>query len=463
MVGYEKSYLFGIILGGGKIVNNRLIITFPFRRWGNYMTNPDKAGQISQDLIEFLRPKFRANFSCDFSFEVAENEWKIFIDNYDNIRNDLISYGVNLIGKFVKNVSINGLANQMTNREKKYFIAGLADVAGSVNPQHRRFNDNYQIISIEIPGFNYELIKDICCIFHDLEFPVDQILWNHPNMHSGHNPIYMNWKKGNKIRVLANEFIDQLTFGFRSKTISAEENVRVMVDEGVSNPSLCPEKFQEQFRLKEKSLHLDENSELLPESIINSHYIHMGHICCAIKCPYAPYQLIREKIQSSEIGHYFSYFPVILKGSTNEIQYYINNSILIDEEFTESEYKFIEIKNLYNNSEFLHLTENNTDYSLNRIIQGAIYLIQIKNGILSGSQQRIKGSISEFLDNSSQYNEEIFSLKIPRHKTPLILTLDDHSVLIGPDIRFLYRNLIVFNNETYSLNFRDLSLDDFSP
>ena len=134
MVGYDKSYLFGIILGGGKILNNRLIITFPFRRWGNYRKNPEKAGQISQDLIEFLRPKFRANFNCDFSFELAEKEWKIFIDNYDNIRNDLISYIVNLIGKFVKNVNINCLANQMTKREKKYFIAGLVDVVGSVNP-----------------------------------------------------------------------------------------------------------------------------------------------------------------------------------------------------------------------------------------------------------------------------------------------------------------------------------------
>ena len=78
MVGYEKSYLYGIIIGGGKIVNNRLEIVFPFRRWGNYKKNPKKAGEISRDLIDYLKPRFKANFNLEFSFEIFERSWTIF-------------------------------------------------------------------------------------------------------------------------------------------------------------------------------------------------------------------------------------------------------------------------------------------------------------------------------------------------------------------------------------------------
>lgn len=461
MVGYEKSYLYGIIIGGGKIVNNRLEIVFPFNKWGNYKKNPSKAGEISKDLINYLKPKFKAIFKVEFTFEVSKRSWIIFFNNYVSIIKNLKSYGIDLVGRFKDNVRIINMVNSMNKQEKMHFIAGLADVVGSVNPQHRSFKDNKQIISLEISGFNYDLIKEICCIFHDLEFPVDQILWNHPNMHAGDNPMYEKWNKGNKIRVLASEFIDQLTFGFNSKTESAEENIKSLADEEMILPSLCPNKFEEQFRVKQKAVHLSEMSEKLPVKIRGSHYIHMGHICCALDCPHAPKDVIKREIQSENIGHIFSYFPINLNGPESQVNNYISGSILKDETYIARDYKFITLKNLFENEEYLHLDENETNYSLKKVIKGLIFLIQRKYKILTNSQTRIKGKIPDFLLDSSKYYEEIITIKIPAHKTPIILVLDNNAALVGPYLKHLYRSFTEFDPQSFHLNFRGLSLEDF--
>ncbi len=461
MVGYEKSYLYGIIIGGGKIVNNRLEIVFPFRRWGNYKKNPKKAGEISRDLIDYLKPLFKANFDLEFAFEISERSWTIFFNNFEGIIESLEPYEIELYGRIKDNIRITNLVTSMNKQEKMRFIAGLADVVGSVNPQHRSFKNDKQIISLEISGFNYNLIKDICCVFHDLEFTVDQILWNHPNMHAGDNPIYKTWNKGNKIRVLASEFIDQLTFGFNSKSESAEENIISMADEKIISPSLCPEKFEEQFRTKQKAVHLFEKSEKLPENIRCSHYIHMSHICCALDCTYAPKDLIRRIIQSEDIGHIFSYFPINLNGSESQIHNYINNSLLSDETYIEKEIKFETLKDLFENEEFLHFDENNTNYLLKKVIKGVIFLLQRKYQMLTNSQTRLKGKISEFLANSSKYYEEIITIRIPTHRTPIVFVLDNNAALVGPYLKELYRSFIEFDPQSFHLNYRELTLENF--
>lgn len=462
MVGYEKSYLYGIIIGGGKIVNNRLEIVFPFRRWGNYKKNPKKAGEISRDLINYLKPLFKANFNAEFTFEVSERSWTIFFNNFEGIIESLEPYEIELYGRIKDNIRITNLVTSMNKQEKMHFIAGLADVVGSVNPQHRSFKNDKQVISLEISGFNYNLIKDICCVFHDLEFTVDQILWNHPNMHAGDNPTYKTWNKGNKIRVLASEFIDQLTFGFNSKSESAEENIKSLADEEITSPSLCPEKFEEQFRVKQKAVHLYEKSEKLPKNIRGSHYIHMGHICCALDCPYAPKDVIRRKIQSEDIGHIFSYFPINLNDTESQVNKYINGSILKDETYIEKDYTFITLKGLFENEEYLHFDENNTNYSLKKVIKGLIFLIQRKNNILTNSQTRLKGKIHEFLRDSSKYYEEIITIRIPTHRTPIIFVLDNNAALVGPSLKQLYQSFIEFDPQSFHLNYRELTLENFS-
>ena len=384
-----------------------------------------------------------------------------FFNNYESIIKNLEPYKIDLFGRFKDNVKIINLVNSMNRQEKMHFIAGLADVVGSVNPQHRSFKDIKQIISLEISGFNYNLIKEICCIFHDLEFTVDQILWNHPNMHAGDNPIYKKWNKGNKIRVLTSEFIDQLTFGFNSKTESAEENIKSLADEEIISPSLCPNKFEEQFRVKQKTVHLYEKSEKLPENIRGSHYIHMGHICCALDCPYAPKDIIRRKIQSEDIGHIFSYFPINLNGTESQVNKYINGSILKDETYIEKDYKFITLKGLFENEEYLHFDENNTNYSLKKVIKGLIFLIQRKYKILTNSQTRLKGKIPDFLIDSSKYYEEIITIRIPTHRTPIIFVLDNNAALVGPYLKQLYRSFIEFDPQSFHLNYRELTLENF--
>lgn len=50
----DKAYLLGLIIGGGDFGNAEdvLRIRLPYRKWGSYLDNPQRAGQIARDILQ---------------------------------------------------------------------------------------------------------------------------------------------------------------------------------------------------------------------------------------------------------------------------------------------------------------------------------------------------------------------------------------------------------------------------
>ena len=79
----DKAYLFGLIIGGGIFGNAEdcLRIRLPYKQWGSYETNPQRASEISRDIMGFLSPLFRSVYNLNVSFETpASGIWYVICE-----------------------------------------------------------------------------------------------------------------------------------------------------------------------------------------------------------------------------------------------------------------------------------------------------------------------------------------------------------------------------------------------
>lgn len=84
------------------------------------------------------------------------------------------------------------------------FLSGIFDTRASLTLSHRRFNDDAPVVSVEIAAVRrtFKFVVQLCSWLTDLGSITDQILYNHPNQHSGSDPNYTGWKKGFKLGFL---------------------------------------------------------------------------------------------------------------------------------------------------------------------------------------------------------------------------------------------------------------------
>jgi len=82
MMNTDKAYLLGLIIGGGAFGNAEDVfsVRLPFKKWGSYLENPQRAGQISRDIMSVVSPMFRNTYGLVISFEASENVWTILCD-----------------------------------------------------------------------------------------------------------------------------------------------------------------------------------------------------------------------------------------------------------------------------------------------------------------------------------------------------------------------------------------------
>ena len=61
MLNTDKAYLLGLIIGGGNFgtAEDVFSVRLPFKKWGSYLENPQRAGQISRDIMNVVSPMFR--------------------------------------------------------------------------------------------------------------------------------------------------------------------------------------------------------------------------------------------------------------------------------------------------------------------------------------------------------------------------------------------------------------------
>ncbi|MEM2145993.1 MAG: hypothetical protein QW279_11575 [Candidatus Jordarchaeaceae archaeon] len=289
------AYFLGLLIGGGTITDDKISIEFPYKDWAHedFRISPEWFNDSVNKIIPLIKNLLNSNGTprC-----VTDHTPRYYIDISpipQLLYEVLKEYQIPHFGQLRRKASIKRIIERMDTDCQKKFISGLADVIGSCRSTHRHRTLESTMISFEIIGNNWNLPYELCQTLHNLEVPVDQILWNHPNMHAGKNPDAY-WKKGHKVRVRAGDF-EKIGYGLECKRIGLKKLLELEEEKRgyISKGKLCPNRHYRINRVK--VVHSDEESSELPEKV-RKHFVHYTQICFALGCPHAPKSWLEQEI-----------------------------------------------------------------------------------------------------------------------------------------------------------------------
>lgn len=422
-VNTDQSYLLGLLIGGGVLHGNSLQIVLPYKKWGDLAINPCRAGGIAEDILSRLNPLWMAQYNMNVSYKVG-TDWKILSHSVSKkLKDDLENLGLPREGELRHSANLKKLYSYLsTNEHKKNFITGLVDTIGSMAASHRRFVSDFQIISFEFKGNNFQLVKDVAKILMDINCYPDQILWNHPNQHSGTCRYYKSWKKGFKVRVALDDYMLKGGFVFKSKQLSAQENKKLQKSRANTTEGK-PVKISGRV-----TLHIDENSDWLPIEVRGGHFIHNLHFYDVLDLPTPPNFKLAAYLNN--FHKYFCPFTCLTKGSYDDIK-----NIIITEKYLEKT-KYTEhsasIKNFLDihskdANQLMYGNNNNNGFPITYILQGVAYIIAASTG------DGIKGKrvLGNYINLIDKYNEFSIKIAIPDKGTCLLVHNKKYAALVG--------------------------------
>lgn len=459
MMNTDKAYLLGLIIGGGRFGNAEDVfsIRLPFKKWGSYLENPQRAGQISRDIMNVVSPMFRNIYNLIVSFDASENVWNILCDGDTSLlKADLLSYGISCEGEVRTNADIGMVCTELVDDNlKRRFIAGLADSIGSMAKSQRRFTDENQILSLEIKGQNFKFVCELCRLLHSINCIPDQVNWNHPNIHCTNNPYYSRWNKGFKLRILLDQYAQFGAFAFRTKAESAVENRSLQQQTHTALP--CPE---QRVNVTPSCVHPAENDVLLPEPIRGGHYIHYRHFCAVLGCEHAP----REKIagEFSRLGELVIPFPILCKDSLLQIEDIIaNDALLAERNYADICISVSSLLVQYQSDRnaLLYGRSAENGYPIGKVLQAVAFAIA-DDSELNGN--RTKGPYLDVIDRHLRADSDLSVLiRRPDLLTPLVVVGNGRGALVGAENPKVYEKLVARapDNE-YKLLVRSITEED---
>ncbi len=194
------------------------------------------------------------------------------------------------------------------NDIKNVFMIGLADVTAHIRSSNSAFGLPYNHrVYIEIPA-NWYMVVDIGNLLFDLDIPIQNIDWGHPNMRDPEMIEYRKgkkefWSKEHQIKIFADEF-EKIGFRIKHKAQALKDLAATNRDEWnksihekISNAK--KEERREKLRYKldniavlhhkyywettsrnnPKPPHLMEASDKIPLEIRGKHYDSWKEIC----------------------------------------------------------------------------------------------------------------------------------------------------------------------------------------
>ena len=455
----DKAYLLGLIIGGGVFGNAEDVfrIRLPYKKWGSYIENPQRAGQIAGDILRKVGQMFRAVYNLSVQYEVTRGGiWTILCEgDVTPVREDLEHYGITCEGEIRGSANITELVCDLVDDNlKRRFVAGLADTIGSMAKSQRRFSDEHQILSFEIKGYNFQFVCDLCRLLYSINCIPDQVNWNHPNIHCTSDPYYQQWNKGFKLRILLDQYAQFGAFAFRTKAETLNENRRLQRQTHTAEN--CEER---DFHITPSTVHPAENDDRLPEEIKGGHYIHFRHFCAVLGCEHAPCEKIRNCF--SQLGDIVIPFPILCKDTNQRIEEIINNDTLLANRQYRVEH--ILISHLlsqynYNPDMLVWGTNGNNGYPISEIVQAIAYVIADENELFG---KRPKGYLSIIERHINLEPETTVEVRIPDLLTPLVVLDNGRGALIGARNPEVYRRLITVDpNNQYKLLVRPITEED---
>lgn len=456
----DKAYLLGLIIGGGVFGNAEDVfrICLPYKKWGSYHDNPQRAEDIVCDILQKVSPMFRTIYNLSISYQtLPSGMWEILCDGDSSIvKNELESYGIVPEGEIRRHADIGNIVLDLVDdNAKRRFIAGLADTIGSMARSHRRFTDEHQILSFEIVGYNFKFVCDLCRLLYSVNCIPDQVNWNHPNIHCSHNPYYKDWDKGFKLRILLDQYAQFGAFAFRTKAEASIENRRLQQQAHMA------ERCEEQrMAVTPSVIHPAENDPRLPDEIRGGHYIHFRHFCTVLGCEHAPYDKMRECFDC--IGELITPFPILCKDTLSRIEEIVGaDELLAQREYATKRVRVTSLLEVYkrNRKSLMYGTADNNGYPIAEMLQGVAYIIA-DNDELFGKKPR--GGYIQVIERHCRSNSGLrIEIRKPELLTPLIIVGNGRGALVGAKNPDVYSRLATFAPENeYKVLVRPITEED---
>jgi hypothetical protein len=316
---YETCYLLGLLVGGGELNDGNMVITLPLKDWGE---DPETARRISKEIINGLRPKFKQNYGFEIDFVLNEKgDWIIVpdpvmpLEGLAKIQTGLSSLGLPTNEQLILTASLTRARKLLKGKRAEHFLSGIFDARASIAASHRRFTDSAPTVSIEVPGKkgNFQFVVELCSWLTELGSITDQVLYNHPNFHARMDPYYENWKKGFKIRLLADSFLQRHSFAMQ---VIADGLLQLGENQQAQTQLPCRERIMKKPRAV--AIHPGIFSEDVPEAIRGKIFLHYFHLCASLGCPNAPIEEVQKWV--AEAPQLISFFPLLRKGSMDEVR-----------------------------------------------------------------------------------------------------------------------------------------------
>lgn len=208
----EMAYLLGMICGNGEIrrelTESRVSIDIPHKK---LETEEQKDVLVYvkasiADIRSILEPLVGAGIEFIQSRSATILSFRKPNDNY------LMREIMRFIGDGTShdNIRLNQEVFNFTYDEKLNLLRGFADVTGYIRRSNYFFKKHMHRVYLEVPN-NWYLVIDICNLLKDVDIPVQNIDWAHPNTRDPKLNKYNEgkpnfWKKEHQIKIFANEF-----------------------------------------------------------------------------------------------------------------------------------------------------------------------------------------------------------------------------------------------------------------
>lgn len=285
---FEFSYLLGMLVGKGKIIRGNLgnsvqyVIEIPHKSLR--INGKDASLYVRASVLDIkstLEPFIGATISVDRGdhrtlLTFTKNDSEMLSRELMKLLGNMPSY---------KDMRIPDEVFSYSSDQKKEFLRGLADVTGHIRKSNAAYGDySGNRVYIEVPS-NWYLVIDICNLLRDVDVPVQDVDWAHPNFRDSKLIKYNAgnryfWKKEHQIKIYADEFE---TIGFRIqhkeerlKELS-EENRKNWKESNHRNSRSIEESHHRYYwesdgTMKIRPHHPMENDIFIPEEVRGKHY-----------------------------------------------------------------------------------------------------------------------------------------------------------------------------------------------
>lgn len=436
----DRAYLLGLIIGGGVFGNAEDVfrIRLPYKKWGSYLENPARAGQIASDILRKVGQMFRAIYNLSVSYETTPGgNWVILCEgDTTSVKEDLTRYGIPCEGEIRGAADIGILTQSLADENlKRRFVAGLADTIGSMAKSQRRFSDEHQILSFEIKGYNFKFVCELCRLLYSINCIPDQVNWNHPNIHCTNDPYYQQWNKGFKLRILLDQYAQFGAFAFRTKAETQNENRRLQRE--THEAEICETR---EIHVTTSTVHPAESDARLPDQIRGGHYLHFRHFCAVMGCEHAPYDALCPFL--SHPGKYVNPFPILCKESMARIDEIIDSdSLLSQRDYRESNISVSSFLRLYNEdaNKLIYGDSDSNGYPISEIMQAIAYVIARDDELFGKRPKGYMQIIERHVNDDPNCSVVV---RRPDLLTPLVIVGNGRGTLIGAANPRVYERLV---------------------